>query len=263
MDLRLNGLVAVVCGSSKGLGFATAKQLALEGAAVVINGRNPEQLEKAKFEIQSVSRSPVLTVAGDLSQKDTPQKLVTAAIEAFGRLDILITNTGGPSSGKFEELTDEQWQQAVDLVFLSHVRMIHAALPYLKQSPSPAVLTVTSYSVKQPIPNLILSNSVRAATVGLTKSLALELGDQGIRFNSILPGWTETERVAHLMESRAKSNNTSVEEEIQKQMSSSPFKRMAAPQEFANAAVFLVSPAASYITGTMLAIDGGMYKGTL
>ena len=263
MDLQLKGLVALVCGSSKGLGFATAKQLSLEGAAVVINGRQSEALEDAKDAIHSVSSSPVVTAAGDLSKKDAPEKVVNAAIEAFGRLDILITNTGGPSSGKFEDLTDDQWQQAVDLVFLSHVRMISAALPYLKKSPAPSVLTVTSYSVKQPIPNLILSNSVRAATVGLTKSLALELGDQGIRFNSILPGWTETERVAFLMDSRAKANNTSVDEEIKKQMESSPFKRMASPEEFANAAAFLVSPAASYLTGVMLPIDGGMYKGTL
>ncbi len=125
------------------------------------------------------------------------------------------------------------------------------------------MLTVTSYSVKQPIPNLVLSNSIRAATVGLTKSLALELGSSGIRFNSILPGWTATERVTELMSYRAKQNGTTVEEEIQKQSKDSPLGRMGTPEEFANAAVFLVSPAASYITGVMLNVDGGMYKGTL
>jgi 3-oxoacyl-[acyl-carrier protein] reductase len=120
-----------------------------------------------------------------------------------------------------------------------------------------------SYSVKQPIPNLILSNSIRAATVGLTKSLALELGPAGIRFNSILPGWTDTERVIELMTARAKQNKTSIEEEIARQSKDSPMGRMGTPREFANAAVFLVSPAASYITGVMLTVDGGMYKGTI
>ena len=126
-----------------------------------------------------------------------------------------------------------------------------------------SVLTVTSYSVKQPIPNLVLSNSIRAATVGLTKTLALELGASGIRFNSILPGWTETERVTELMSFRARQNGTTMEEEIARQSKDSPLGRMGTPQEFANAAVFLLSPAASYITGVMLAVEGGMYKGTL
>jgi 3-oxoacyl-[acyl-carrier protein] reductase len=125
------------------------------------------------------------------------------------------------------------------------------------------VLTITSFSIKQPIPNLVLSNSIRAATVGLTKSLALELGSEGIRFNSILPAWTETERVHALMAQRAQANGTTMEEELKKQATDSPLGRMGKPEEFANAAVFLLSPAAAYITGVMLSVDGGMYKGTL
>jgi 3-oxoacyl-[acyl-carrier protein] reductase len=149
------------------------------------------------------------------------------------------------------------------LSLLSHVRLIRSALPYLRKSEAPSVLTITSYSIKQPIPNLVLSNSVRAATAGLTKTLALELGVEGIRFNSILPAWTVTERVYELMSHRAKVNNTTVEQEMSKQAQDSPFGRMGNPEEFANAAVFLLSPAASYITGVMLSVDGGMYKGTL
>jgi 3-oxoacyl-[acyl-carrier protein] reductase len=144
-----------------------------------------------------------------------------------------------------------------------HVRLIKAALPYLRKSEVPSVLTVTSMSVKQPIANLLLSNSIRAATVGLTKSLAIELGRESIRFNSILPGWTETERVTELMTARANANKSTVEEEIRKQSELSPLGRMGQPGEFANAAAFLVSPAASYITGVMLNVDGGMYKGTM
>jgi 3-oxoacyl-[acyl-carrier protein] reductase len=136
-------------------------------------------------------------------------------------------------------------------------------LPLLRFSDTANVLTVTSYSVKQPIPNLILSNSIRAATIGLTKTLALELGKDGIRFNSILPGWTKTERVKILMENRAQLNNSSVENEIAIQASESPLGRMAEPDEFANVAAFLVSPRASYLTGTMLSVDGGMVKGIL
>ena len=146
---------------------------------------------------------------------------------------------------------------------MSHVRLIRAALPHLRKSPAASVLTITSYSVRQPVPNLVLSNSIRAATVGLTKSLAWELGSDGIRFNSILPGWTETERVRKLMQQRAEIKGTSVEEEVELQASNTPLGRMGTPKEFANAAAFLVSPAAAYINGVMLLVDGGAYRGTV
>jgi 3-oxoacyl-[acyl-carrier protein] reductase len=190
-------------------------------------------------------------------------KIIRAAAEQFGGLDILVTNAGGPPSGSFEQFDDAVWAKAVDLSLMSHVRLIRAALPYLRQSAAASVLTITSYSVKQPIPNLVLSNSIRAATVGLTKTLALELGKDGIRFNSILPAWTETERIYELMSARAEASGTNVEEQINRQAKESPLGRMGTPEEFANAAVFLISPAASYITGVMLTVDGGMYKGTL
>ena len=169
----------------------------------------------------------------------------------------------GHTSGKFETFDDSTWQKAIELSLLSHVRLIKAALPYLRQSDCASVVTMTSYSIKQPIPNLVLSNSVRAATVGLTKSLSLELGADGIRFNSILPGWTSTERVVDIMSYRAKMNGTSVDQEIALQVKDTALGRMARPEEVANAVVFMLSPATSYITGVMLTIDGGIYKGTL
>jgi 3-oxoacyl-[acyl-carrier protein] reductase len=184
-------------------------------------------------------------------------------LQAFGGLDLLVTNAGGPPSGQFESFDDATWNKAVELSLMSHVRLIRAALPPLRQSKAASVLAITSFSVKQPIANLVLSNSVRLATVGLIKSLALELGSEGIRFNSILPAWTETERVQELMAARARANQTAVQDEYQKQAKESPFGRMGKPEEFANAAVFLLSPAASYITGVMLSVDGGMYKGIL
>ncbi len=263
MDLQLNGKVALVTGSSRGLGYATALQLASEGARVVINGRDKDSLEAAAQQIRTQTHAEVLALPGDVTDPELPGRLVRQITGTWQGLDILITNAGGPRPGAFEKFTDEDWAQAVDLSFLSHVRLIRAAIPALRKSSAASVLTITSYSVKQPIPNLVLSNSIRAATVGLTKTLAMELGQDGIRFNSILPGWTRTERVQKLMKARAETNGTTIEEEIQKQSAESPLGRMATPEEFANAAVFLVSPAAAYITGVMLTVEGGMYKGTL
>lgn len=263
MDLGLKGKKAIVCGASRGLGYAVARGLALEGADVAINSRSEENITAATAKLAGESGQRISPFAGDLTEQDFPLEMVSSAADQLGGLDILITNAGGPPSGAFESIDEATWEKAVDLSFMSHVRMIRAALPYLRESDTASVLTITSYSVKQPIPNLVLSNSIRLATIGLTKTLALELGGDGIRFNSILPGWTETERIQELMAPRAEAAGTTIEEEIAKQMVNSPLGRMATPEEFANAAVFLVSPAAAYITGVMLSLDGGMYKGTL
>ena len=263
MDLMLRNKRALVTGASRGLGYATALGLAREGCWVAVNSRTAEKLEQAAHTITQETGSLAVALPGNISEPDVPARLIQQAVEALGGLDLLVTNAGGPPAGKFEVFDDAAWQQAIELSLMSHVRLIRAALPALRQSPCASVLTITSYSVKQPIPNLVLSNSVRAATVGLTKTLALELGAEGIRFNSILPGWTETERVVELMGHRANLNGTTVNEEMARQAKDSPLGRMARPEEFANAAVFLLSPAASYITGVMLTVDGGMYKGTL
>ena len=204
----------------------------------------------------------MIGLAGDVSQTDVPEKLIQQTVDAFGGLDILITNAGGPPPGSIDSLDEAAWQKGVDLCLMLHVRLIKAALPHLRKSDAASVLTVTSISVKQPIANLLLSNSIRMATIGLTKSLALDLGKEGIRFNSILPGWTETERVEELMKARAEKNQTSPSDEKRMQVESTALGRMGRPEEFANAAVFLVSPAASYITGVLLNVDGGIIQGT-
>lgn len=263
MDLHLKDKIALITGSSKGLGYATALQLAREGCKVVINGRDEARVQDAVEKVKKETGAQVIGVTGDASLPDMPEKLIQQTLEAFGGLDILITNTGGPKPGRFDILEEGDWQKGVDLCLMAHVRLIKSALPHLRKSAVASILTVTSYAVKQPVPNLIISNSVRAATVGLTKSLANELGREGIRVNSILPGWTETERVAVLMNDRATANQTSTEEEARRQAAEIPLGRMGQPAEFANAAVFLVSPAASYINGVMLQVDGGIYKGSL
>jgi 3-oxoacyl-[acyl-carrier protein] reductase len=262
MDLGLKGKNALVTGSSRGLGYATALGLSSEGCKVTINSRSLENLQEAERKLSLQTGIQVHSICADLTNSDSPARVVSEAADMMGGLDILVTNTGGPPSGSFESLEDNNWQDSIELNFMSHMRLIRASLEYLKKSDYASVLTITSMSVKQPVPNLVLSNSVRSATVGLTKTLALELGHLGIRFNSILPGWTQTERVEQLMQFRAKNNQTSVEEETARQALDSPFNRLATPQEFANVAVFLVSPAASYLTGTMLVVDGGMYKAT-
>ena len=261
MDLGLKDKRAFVAGSSRGLGFATALTLAREGSLVAVNSRDGEKAKAASEKIMIETGTQAYGFAGDVSEADNGEYLIKTVVEALGGLDILITNAGGPPAGSFELFDEETWQKAVDTSFMSHVRLIKAALPHLRNSSAASVLTMTSYTVKQPLPNLVLSNSVRAATVGLTKSLALDLGKEGIRFNSIMPGWTETERVIDLMAFRAKNNNTTIEEETAKQTAEIPLGRMGHPQEFANAAVFLVSPAASFIHGVALAVDGGITKG--
>ena len=261
MDLGLKDKRAFIAGSSRGLGYTTALLLAREGCQVVLNSREEEKAKSAAAVIASGTGTAAYGVGGDVSDPAAAERLIRSAVDALGGLDILVTNAGGPPAGSFEVFDEETWQKAVDTSFMSHVRLIRAALPHLRMSTSPVVLTFTSYTVKQPLQNLVLSNSIRAATVGLTKSLAMELGKDGIRFNSILPGWTLTERVQHLMEFRAENNKTSVDEEIAKQIADIPLGRMAQPEEFARVAVFLVSPAASYVNGVMLNVDGGIVKG--
>jgi 3-oxoacyl-[acyl-carrier protein] reductase len=262
MDLGLKGKVALLTGASRGLGFSAAEALAKEGVDIAINSRDEKTLFKAGDKLAKYG-TRVVSLPGDVTDPNQAEMLVMGTIATLGKLDLLFTNAGGPPPGAFESFTDEDWQHAIDLSFMSHVRLIRAALPFLRKSQSPSVLTVTSISVKQPIPNLVLSNSIRAATIGLTKTLALELGEEGIRFNSILPAWTDTERVKSLLSDRAERKGTSLKDEIRVQNEQSPLGRMAKPEEFGKAAAFLLSPAASYITGVMLSVDGGTYKGLL
>ncbi len=263
MDLGLKNKRALITGASRGLGYAAALALAREGCRVAIVSREQARIEAAAKTITQETGEKAYGLAGDVTDAKNPEKLVNAAVKALGGLDILITNAGGPPAGAFESFDEAAWQSAVDMSFMSHVRLIRAALPHLRKSGAASVLAVASYVVKEPMQNLVLSNSVRAATVGLIKSLANELGKEGIRFNSIMPGWTETERVRDIMAFRAKNNSTTVEEETAKQAGEIPLGRMGQPEEFGRAAAFLLSPAASFIHGIALPVDGGIIKATL
>ena len=265
MDLGLNGKTALVAASSKGLGFAAAQQLAKEGTSVAVCGRSEERIRAAVKRIQEEigEGTAVAGFVADVTDLKQIEKLVAETVNKFGGLDILITNAGGPPGGTFDSTSLDAWEKAFELTLMSTTRLIKAALPYLRQSEAASILTITSISVKQPIGGLLLSNVMRPGVVGLTKTLAQELGPENIRVNSILPGWTKTERVGEIMAYRAEQNNSSPETESAKITSSIPLGRMADPEEFGNVAAYLVSPAASYITGVMLQVDGGSYSGLI
>jgi len=262
MDLGLEGLVALVTASSKGLGRATVLQLAREGARVALCARGQAALTAVQTEIVALG-AEALAIPTDLTAPDAPRRLVDATLERFGRLDILIGNAGGPPPGGFLALDEAAWEKAVQLTLMSFVRLCYAAIPSLQHSTHGSILAFTSSSVKQPLPNLVLSNSLRMAVTGLVKSLADELAPSGIRVNAMCPGWTRTDRVDQLLRDRAQRNGTSVEVEEGQLTASIPLGRLGTPEEFARAAAFLASPAASYITGVSLLVDGGSYRGSM
>ncbi|NDJ79157.1 MAG: SDR family oxidoreductase [Chloroflexi bacterium] len=263
MDLGLKETRVLVAASSRGLGRATARQFALEGARVAINGRDPSDLEGTAAELSKDTGADVIALPGDVADPRVAEAVVQGAVEHFGGLDVLVTNAGGPPAGTFESTPLDAWEEAFQLTVMSAVRLIHAALPHLRQSDRAAILTITSTSIKQPIDSLILSNSVRMAVGGLTKSLAAELGPEGIRVNSILPGWTRTGRVEELLQAQSEARGITVAEALQTRTTSIPLGRMADPEEFARVAVFLCSSAASYVHGVLLPVDGGSIKATL
>ena len=264
MDLQLKGKTALVVASSSGLGFATALELAKEGANVLICGRSQERLMAAMKRLIAVAPEvKIASFVADVADPNQAESLIEEAATIFDGLDILITNAGGPPAGTFDSTTLDDWDTAYQLTLMSAVRLIQAALPHLRQSEAASVLTITSISTKQPIAGLLLSNVMRPAVAGMTKTLSQELGAENIRVNSILPGWTATERVDHIFEYRAEQNDSDMATEKAKVTSGIPLGRMAAPAEFGRVAAFLVSPAASYITGAMVPVDGGSYAGLM
>ncbi len=260
MDLGLNGKIALVTGASAGLGFAVARLLASEGADVAIAARRPDPLHAAAQQIRDEAPVRVLPIAADVTYPVACQRVVDTTVAELGGLDILIANAGGPPTGTFLELSDEQWQYASELNLMSTVRLIRAAVPAMQARGGGRIVVIASLSAKQPLPNLILSNTMRAGILGLAKSLANELAPFNILVNAALPGWTRTDRVKVLLADRARRQGISEAEAASAITSEIPLKRMAEPEEFAAAVVFLASARASYITGVALQIDGGQVR---
>lgn len=263
MDLLLQGAKVFIAGSRAGLGAAAARQFSREGAWVAINGRHPDLLQQTADSIRAETDGRVVAVAGDVSQRGEATRVVEAAAQQLGGLDVLITNSGGPPAGEFANFNLDNWEAAYHLLLGSTIEMVQAALPYLRQSQQAAILAVTSLTVKQPTDNLILSNVLRAGVAALMKSLANELGPEGIRVNAILPGWTATERVGVLINARAAVANSTPEAEHANRVAAIPLRRMGTPEEFANVAVFMCSPVAGFMHGAMLPVDGGEIRATL
>lgn len=263
MDLNVAGKVALVSGASRGLGKAVALALAREGANVAICARSRETLDAAAAEIRAKGRGAVEPIVADVSVAEDVRRLVATTVERFGGLDVLVTNAGGPRAGTFAELTDEDWRAAVDLLLMSVVRLCREALPHLRRRGGGRIIHLTSVAVKQPIPRLVLSNAVRAAVVGLAKTLALELAPEGITVNCVAPGYTRTDRVLELAQATAAAEGVDPAVVVDRIVREIPAGRLGQPDELGALVAFLASDQAGYLTGTTIQIDGGFVRALL
>jgi 3-oxoacyl-[acyl-carrier protein] reductase len=259
MDLNLQGKVALVVASSKGLGKAIAHQLALEGCDVMLTSRDAVLLEAVRDELQKEASGRIACCACDITVVADIEILVDKTREALGPVDILVNNAGGPPGGGFDLHNDDVWQQAFELNLLSYIRLIRAVLPDLKANGG-RIVNITSSSIKQPIPGLILSNVYRMGLLGLGKSLAEELAPFNVRVNTVAPGRIATDRTAYLDQLKADRLGKSREQVEEESRRNIPMGRYGAPEEFAKVVAFIVSDASSYVTGSSIMVDGGMAK---
>jgi 3-oxoacyl-[acyl-carrier protein] reductase len=262
MQTGLTGKVALVCAASRGLGKAAARGLAAEGARVAMCARHMPTLQAAAAEIQAETGAEVLAIAADLSRRSDIARLVDQTVQYFGGLDILVTNSGGPKAGLFSATTESDWRDAIDLVLLSTVLLCMEAVPHMRRGGG-RIINITSISAKQPIAGLMLSNALRPAVTGFSKTLANELARDGILVNCVAPGYTRTGRVIELAEATAAREGVPVEAVEKRTVQNIPLGRMAEPSEFADLVVFLASDRARYITGTTIPVDGGYLRGLL
>lgn len=260
MELGLEDRVALVAAASRGLGLAIATELAREGASLVICSRNAASLERAAAQIAAETGTSPLAIAADVSRPADVARLVDGALARAGRVDVLVTNAGGPPSGPFESHDAGAWDSAFRLTLASAVELTRRVLPEMKRRRWGRIINVTSIAVKQPVDNLVLSNSLRAAVTGLARTLANEVAAFGITVNNVLPGYTRTERVEELAAARSAREGISVEAvraEIERQI---PAGRLGEPNELAALTAFLASDRAAYITGQSIAVDGGWIR---
>lgn len=265
MNLGLENKVALVLASSKGLGYACAKGFYEEGANVVICSRSAENLNEAKKSIEQseslINNNKVFSIVADLKLEDQIKNIVDKTMEVFGRIDILVHNAGGPPSAPVSKISKEDWSSSIDLNLLSLVKISELILPIMQKQKSGKIIAITSVSVKQPLENLVLSNTTRLGVVGYAKTLANEYAKYNILVNVVCPGPNLTDRMAELIKKMAQDKNKS-EEEVKKSWTDQiPLGRLGIPEELANLVLFLSSDKASYITGTVIQVDGGFVKG--
>jgi 3-oxoacyl-[acyl-carrier protein] reductase len=256
MNLGLKGKRALVMAASRGLGFACAEGLAREGCRLVICSRDESRIQAAADAIRGATGAKVTALAADVSTAAEAARLVEASVAEHGGLEIVVHNAGGPPAGEFAAMTDAQWQKAFEQNMLSFVRMVHAAVPEMKKAGYGRLLTIASSSVKQPIPNLVLSNALRAGVWGLAKTISRELAPHGILVNVIAPGRIQTERIEELDQANAAKAGKPIEEIKRASVASIPLGRLGRPEELANLVVFLASEAASYVSGQAIFVDG-------
>jgi 3-oxoacyl-[acyl-carrier protein] reductase len=263
MDLGLKGKVALVGGSSRGLGRAVTRELAAEGCAVVLCSRNADAIARAGAEIAQETGAETMAVAANLSDASGVAHVVDAALARFGRVDILVTNTGGPPAGSFESHSAEAWRCAVAQNLESVLNLSRAVVPGMKERRWGRIVNITSIAVKQPVDGLILSNSVRAAVTGFARTLANEVAPYGVTVNNVLPGYTRTERLVDLAEHQARTRGTDVRDAYVQWEREIPMQRLGEPDELAALVAFLASTRAAYITGASIAVDGGWIRSLL
>jgi 3-oxoacyl-[acyl-carrier protein] reductase len=259
MDLGLKGKVALVTAASKGMGKASALAFGVEGARVAMCSRSESDLKAAAEEVRGATKAEVLAVPADVTKKADVEALLQRVTAGLGPPDILVANAGGPARGFFEEMSDEQWQQAFELSLLSVVRLVRGVLPGMQRKKWGRVLTIQSVSVKQPLPDLLLSNAVRPGTHGMMKTLALRYAKDNITFNTVCPGRILTDRLMGGL----KASGLSREKYIEEMGAEIPMGRVGTAEEFANVIAFLASERASYVTGTAIQVDGGLVRGLL
>jgi 3-oxoacyl-[acyl-carrier protein] reductase len=261
MDLGLKNRVALVAASSQGLGLATAEAFAAEGCRVAMCARNEQTLQAAAEKIRNQYRVDVLAETLDVGSPSAVSRFVASVVSKFGSIDICVTNAGGPPAKGFLAATLEDWQRAIELNFLSTVYFAREVIPHMQRKQWGRIITITSITTKQPVADLVLSNAVRAAVVGLVKSLANEFGKDGILVNNVGPGFTATDRLKELARVRSAASGKNEQEIFDAWAADAPLKRLGEPRELAETVVWLASERASYVTGQTVLVDGGMYKG--